>query len=193
MPDVGKGALVGRIRARDVLETERADRAGVDQPLDAGLLGGPEDVPCAVDVDGIEGIEIQAQKRYSAATWKTARQPRTALCTLSRLREVTDDLLHLQPFEVRGVGARLDQRDHFLVRGQGAWRVTAEPIEPSPRDKDPVSGGELHSRARCNVPLAIVLPNSKIRARASLGAGEHGVVQRVDEEVDLLLSCDQRR
>ena len=35
MPDIGEGALVGRVRARDVLEPERADGAGVDQPLDA--------------------------------------------------------------------------------------------------------------------------------------------------------------
>ena len=101
MPDVGEGALVGRVGTRDVLEPERADGAGVHQPFDARLVGGAQDVPRAVDVDGVEGVGIlrpeAVQRRHVEDGPAAADRALHALATA----QVADDLLDLEPLEVR--------------------------------------------------------------------------------------------
>src|ERR1700722_14931346 len=163
MPDIGEGALVGRVGARDVLEPECADRAGVHEPLDTRLPGRVEDVPGAIHVDGVERLGIPGpeavQRRHVEDRPASAHRVLHVLAAT----QVADHLLHVEPLEVRGVGPRLHQRDALVLpRPQLARHRRAD--EPAGScDEDPVSGVELHNRVRCNVPLAIVLPNSKIR------------------------------
>ena len=103
-----------------MLEPERADRAGVDQPLDARFIGRAEHVPRSLDVDGVEGLGVPGpeavQRRHVEDGPATADRALHALTAA----QVADDLLHVEPFEVRGVGARLDQRDRPPARAPGA-------------------------------------------------------------------------
>ena len=53
--------------------------------------------------------------------------------------EVADDLLHVEPFEVGGVGTGLDERDHLLLPADQvtSHRGTDEPARPG--HEDPVT------------------------------------------------------
>src|SRR3984957_4496439 len=163
MPDIGEGALVGRVGARDVLEPECADRAGVHEPLDTRLAGRVEDVPGAVDVDGVEGLGVTGPEAVQRRHMEDRPASAHRVLHVLAATQVADHLLHVEPLEVRSVGPRLHQRDDLVLpRHQLARHRRAD--EPAGScDEDPVSGVELHNRVRCNVPLAIVLPNSKIR------------------------------
>jgi len=60
------------------------------------------------------------------------------------------------------------------------------------RDEDPVSGVELHSRARVQRALGHRLANFEDQARPPLGAGQH-ILERVREELDLVVPRNQGR
>ena len=65
-----------------------------------------------------------------------------------------------------------------------------KPLAPVTRTLSP--DPSVHSRDRCSVPLAIVLPNSKIRLEPFCALAKH-VVEGVGEKLDLVVPGNERR
>jgi len=59
-------------------------------------------------------------------------------------------------------------------------------MSPLPVTKTRSPEASFHRRARCNVPLAMVLPNSKIRLEPCSALANH-VLERVGEQLDLVV------
>ncbi len=108
-----------------------------------------------------------------------------------RIPQVADHLRDVEAVEVPRVGAALDQRDDVLVPGN---QLTGDGGADEPAragDEDPVARLEIHRRALWNVPLAIVLPNSKIRLDPCC-ALDRTSSRASSEELDLVVTGDQR-
>ena len=116
MTHVGERSLVGRLGPQHVVEPEGPDSARVDETLDPGLRGRPEDVLGPAHVDVVEGAGVAGPEAVQGGDVEDGTTADDRLPDVVRIPQVADHLRDVEAVEVPRVGAALDQRDESWSR-----------------------------------------------------------------------------